>query len=140
MSVESSTVKGVFMDGDNASYDRNAKKFLSEKALLARILKYLVTEFRDCPIKDIEEKTEKERREWAEKHQKDVLEAIKRHEESDVDWREFIDKLRKEKEEKDAAKAQDERSAAKVREAAGEEPAKAPEPAKENLLEALQKK
>ena len=24
------TVKGVFMDGDNASYDRNAKKFLSE--------------------------------------------------------------------------------------------------------------
>ena len=46
MSVESSTVKGVFMDGDNASYDRNAKKFLSEKALLARILKDLVAEFR----------------------------------------------------------------------------------------------
>ena len=97
-------------------------------------------EAKEKRIKDIEEKTEKERREWAEKHQKDVLEAIKRHEESDVDWREFIDKLRKEKEEKDAAKAQDERSAAKVREAAGEEPAKAPEPAKENLLEALQKK
>ena len=56
MSVESSTVKGVFMDGDNASYDKNAKKFLSEKALLARLLKHLVTEFRDCPIKDIEEK------------------------------------------------------------------------------------
>ena len=97
-------------------------------------------EAKEKRIKDIEEKTEKERREWAEKHQKDVLEAIKRHEESDVDWREFIDKLRKEKEEKDAAKAQDERSAAKVREAAGEESAKAPEPAKENLLEALQKK
>ena len=97
-------------------------------------------EAKEKRIKDIEEKTEKERREWAEKHQKDVLEAIQRHEESDVDWREFIDKLRKEKEEKDAAKAQDERSAAKVREAAGEEPAKAPEPAKENLLEALQKK
>ena len=97
-------------------------------------------EAKEKRIKDIEEKTEKERREWAEKHQKDVLEAIKRHEESDVDWREFIDKLRKEKEEKDAAKAQDERSAAKVREAAGEEPAKASEPAKENILEALQKK
>ena len=37
MSVESSTVNGIFMDGDNASYDKNAKKFLSEKALLARI-------------------------------------------------------------------------------------------------------
>ena len=56
MGVESSTVKGVFMDGDNASYDRNAKKFLSEKALLARILKHLVIEFRDCDLKDIEEK------------------------------------------------------------------------------------
>ena len=50
MSVESSTVKGVFMDGDNASYDRNAKKFLSEKALLARILKHLVIEFRGSGI------------------------------------------------------------------------------------------
>ena len=56
MSVESSTVSGVFMDGDNASYDKNAKKFLSEKALLARILKHLVLEFRDCDLKDIEEK------------------------------------------------------------------------------------
>ena len=36
MSVESSTVKGVFMDGSNASYDRNAKKFLSEQALLGK--------------------------------------------------------------------------------------------------------
>ena len=97
-------------------------------------------EAKEKRIKDIEEKTEKERREWAEKHQKDVLEAIKRHEESDVDWREFIDKLRKEKEERDATKVQEARSAAKVRESAGEEPAKAPEQVKENLLEALQKK
>ena len=99
-------------------------------------------EAKEKRVKDIEEKTEKERREWADKHAKDVLEALDRYEQEQVDWREFIDKLRKEKEEKDAAKAQDERSAAKVREAAGEEPAKAPEPepAKENLLEALQKK
>ena len=55
MSVESSTTKGVFLDGDNASYDRNAKKFLSEKALLAWILKHLVAEFRDHSLKDIEE-------------------------------------------------------------------------------------
>lgn len=56
MSVESDTAKGVFLDGDNASYDRNAKKFLSEKALLARILKHLVAEFRECSLRDIEEK------------------------------------------------------------------------------------
>ena len=56
MSVESSTVNGIFMDGDNASYDKNAKKFLSEKALLARILKHLVAEFQDSSCKAIEEK------------------------------------------------------------------------------------
>ena len=97
-------------------------------------------EAKEKRIKDIEEKTEKERREWAEKHAKDVLEAINRYEQEQMDWHEFIDKLRKQKEEKDAAKAQEARSAAKVREAAGEEPAKASEPAKENILEALQKK
>ncbi len=44
------------MDDDNAFYDRNAKKFLSEKALLARILKHLVAEFQDSSCKAIEEK------------------------------------------------------------------------------------
>ncbi len=97
-------------------------------------------EAKEKRIKDLEEKTEKERREWADKHAKDVLEALNRYEQEQVDWHEFIDKLRKEKEEKDAAKAQEAQSAAKVRESAGEEPAKTPEPAKENLLEALQKK
>ncbi len=52
----SHTINGVFLDDANASYDKNAKMFLSEKALLARILKHLVAEFRDCPLKDIEEK------------------------------------------------------------------------------------
>ena len=56
MSVKSGTIQGVFMDGDNASYDRNAKKFLSEKPLLARIMKALVPEFKGCALKDIEEK------------------------------------------------------------------------------------
>ena len=77
-------------------------------------------EAKEKRIKDIEEKTDRERREWAEKHKKDLLEAIKRHEESEVDWREFLDKLRKEKEAKDAPPPS--------------------EPAKENLLESLQKK
>ena len=56
MKTDSDTVRGVFMDNENASYDRNAKKFLSEKALLARILKHLVAEFRDCSLQDIEER------------------------------------------------------------------------------------
>ena len=47
MSVESSTVSGVFMDGDNASYDKNAKKFLSEKALLVSRLVHI---HNNCPI------------------------------------------------------------------------------------------
>ena len=52
-------------------------------------------------MKDLEEKADKERREWAEKHAKDVLEALKRHEQSEIDWSELIDKLRREKEERD---------------------------------------
>ena len=88
----------------------------------------------------------KESREWAEKHAKDVQEALKRHEQEDVDWREFIEKLRRDKEEKDAAKAQEEQTAAKIQESTGEAPAAAPapvpqpEPERENLLEALRKK
>ena len=35
---------------------KKRRRWQIEKALLARILKHLVTEFRDCPIKDIEEK------------------------------------------------------------------------------------
>ena len=79
-------------------------------------------------MKELEEKADKERREWAEKHAKDVLEALKRQEGRSVDWSELIDKLRREQEGKDAAKAQEELSAAKIRESTGE-PAPAPAPA-----------
>ena len=118
-------------------------------------------ELKEKRIQDLEEKAEKENREWAEKHAKDVMEALKRHEQNEVDWRELIDKLRKEKEEKDAAKAQEAQTAAKIQESTGEAPEKkpedpapapapapaaapapvqSPEPEKENLLEALRKK
>ncbi len=83
-------------------------------------------EAKEQRVKDLEEKAEKERREWAAKHAKEVLEAIKSHEQSTIDWNELIDKLRREKEEKDAAKEQEEQSAAKIRESTGE-PAPAPE-------------
>ena len=56
MRTESETVNGVFLDDANASYDKAAKRFLSEKVLLAWILKYLVEEFRECSLRDIAEK------------------------------------------------------------------------------------
>lgn len=45
-----------FLDDKNASYDALAKKFLSRKAILARILKYSVKEFATCKLEDIEQK------------------------------------------------------------------------------------
>ena len=41
---------------NSAAYDKLAKKFLSRKPILARILKHCVTEFADCDIADIEKK------------------------------------------------------------------------------------
>ena len=84
-------------------------------------------EAKEQRVKELEEKADKERREWAEKHAKEVLEALKRQEGRSVDWSELIDKLRREQEGKDAAKAQEEQSAAKIRESTGE-PAAAPAP------------
>ena len=46
----------AFLDGDNASYDDIAKRFLAHKLLLAQILKEVVEEFKDCPLRDIAEK------------------------------------------------------------------------------------
>ena len=39
-----------FLDGDNASYDEIAKRFLAHKSLLAQILKELVEEFKEALI------------------------------------------------------------------------------------------
>ena len=90
-------------------------------------------EAKEQRVKDLEEKADKERREWAEKHAKEVLEALKRHEQQNIDWSELIDKLRREHDEKDAAKAQEAQSAAKIRESTGE-------PVQESQLKDLQKK
>ena len=46
----------TFLDGDNASYDEIAKRFLAHKSLLAQILKELVEEFKDCSLHDIAKK------------------------------------------------------------------------------------
>ena len=42
-----------FLDDNSASYDTLAKRILSRKVILARILKYTVPEFADCSLEDI---------------------------------------------------------------------------------------
>ena len=44
------------LSGDRPSYDKAAKKFLSKRRLLARILHHLIPEFRQVSRQDIEEK------------------------------------------------------------------------------------
>ena len=45
-----------FLDERNAAYDNLAKRFLARKAILAHILKNVVSEFADCSLQDIERK------------------------------------------------------------------------------------
>ena len=54
MVKKSDMAEGLLLDDDNASYDRAAKRLLSMKPLLAWILKYLVAEFKDTSLRDIE--------------------------------------------------------------------------------------
>ncbi|MBR2214482.1 MAG: nuclease [Selenomonadaceae bacterium] len=49
-------IDDVLLAEENASYDKAAKRFLSMKTLLAWLLKYLVSEFKDFSIRDIAEK------------------------------------------------------------------------------------
>ena len=56
MTKVNAPLDSAFLDGDNASYDDIAKRFLAHKLLLAQILKEVVEEFKDCPLRDIAEK------------------------------------------------------------------------------------
>lgn len=56
MEVENTLAKRIATAGVNASYDNYCKRLLANKQILAGILRTCVTEFRDCSIKDIEEK------------------------------------------------------------------------------------
>lgn len=94
-------------------------------------------EAKEKRIKDLEEKADKERQEWADKHKKAVLEGLKKRENADIDWRAFIDKLRKEEEEKTSK--QEAQAAVKYQEPVGEQPsAPAPAPAPEAKPESTQ--
>lgn len=48
--------QGLHTTDDSAGYDAACKRVLSEKAILARIMKACLAEYQDCPVCDIEEK------------------------------------------------------------------------------------
>ena len=48
--------QGLHTTDDSAGYDAACKRVLSEKAILARIMKACLSEYQDCPVCDIEEK------------------------------------------------------------------------------------
>ena len=93
-------------------------------------------EAKEKRVKDLEERADRERKEWADKHAKEVQRELKRYEQEQLDWREFIDKLRKDKDDK--AEKPGSAPAAKPEQKPAPEQKSAPAPS-ENLLEALGK-
>ena len=56
MDEETTVAQGLHTTDDSAGYDAACKRVLSEKAILARIMKACLEEYRDCPVRGIEEK------------------------------------------------------------------------------------
>jgi len=56
MEVETPLAEAIETAGENAQYDKECKRLLSDKYILAWIMKSCLTEYRGCSIKDIAEK------------------------------------------------------------------------------------
>ena len=56
MDEKTTMAQGLHSTDDGASYDAACKRVLSEKAILARIMKACLAEYQNCPVCDIEEK------------------------------------------------------------------------------------
>lgn len=56
MGVETTISQGLHVTDLQAGYDAACKRVLSEKAILARIMKACLEEYKDCDVKDIAEK------------------------------------------------------------------------------------
>jgi len=56
LEVETTIAQGLHTADDNARYDAACKRVLSEKVILARIMKSCLTEFQDCDVNEIAEK------------------------------------------------------------------------------------
>ena len=51
--VETTIAQGLHTTDDSAGYDAACKRVLSEKAILARIMKACLAEYQDCNVNDI---------------------------------------------------------------------------------------
>ena len=56
MDGETTIAQGLHITDDSAGYDAACKRILSEKAILARIMKACLEEYKDCDVNDIAEK------------------------------------------------------------------------------------
>ena len=56
MDTETTIAQGVHIADENAAYDAACKRILSEKAILAQIMKACLSEYQDCDVNDIAEK------------------------------------------------------------------------------------
>ena len=56
MDEETTISQGLRVTDDNARYDAACKRVLSEKAILARIMKSCLEEYKDCDVNDIAER------------------------------------------------------------------------------------
>lgn len=53
MARETTIAQGIHATNDSAGYDTACKRVLSEKAILARIMKACLIEYQDCDVNDI---------------------------------------------------------------------------------------
>ena len=56
LEIENALARRLDTAGDNAKYDESCKQILSSIPILARILKFCVSEFAECDVSDIENK------------------------------------------------------------------------------------
>ena len=56
MDEETTIAQGLHVTDDSAGYDAACKRVLSEKAILARIMKACLEEYKDCDVNEIAEK------------------------------------------------------------------------------------
>ena len=56
MDIATTIAQGLRVTDDSAGYDAACKRVLSEKAILARIMKACLEEYKDCDVNDIAEK------------------------------------------------------------------------------------
>lgn len=56
MHEETTVAQGLYVTDDSAGYDAACKRVLSEKVILARIMKSCIDEYKDCDVGDIAEK------------------------------------------------------------------------------------